>query len=198
MVPIAPPGDGSNLSRWLPYVSVVNVDESLKRSIDAGATLVAPARDVAMGRVAAIVDPQGAVIGLARSSVGDPDDQTTSAAPGRVVWNEMLADDTAAAAAFYKRVADYDVQSVERRGGEYTFLASNGVRRAGINPLPADNVTPLWLTCFGVNDPAAAATLAETLGGKVILPASPDLRDGTIAVVTDPSGAVLVLQKWST
>jgi hypothetical protein len=33
------------------------------------------------------------------------------------------------------------------------------------------------------------------LGGKVLLAPSPQLRDGTMAVVTDPSGALLVLQK---
>jgi predicted enzyme related to lactoylglutathione lyase len=53
----------------------------------------------------------------------------------------------------------------------------------------------VWLTYFGVDDPAAAAARAQALGGKVLLPASPQLREGSMAVVTDPSGAVLVLQK---
>jgi hypothetical protein len=29
----------------------------------------------------------------------------------------------------------------------------------------------------------------------VLLPPSPELREGTMAVITDPSGAILVLQK---
>jgi len=46
-------------------------------------------------------------------------------------------------------------------------------------------------------DPATAAVLAESLGGKIILSASQELRDGTMAIATDPSGAVLVLQNWT-
>ena len=59
---------------------------------------------VRLGRVAAIVDSQGAPIGLARSDIGDPDDATTAGGPGRVVWSELLAADDAAAASFYSDV----------------------------------------------------------------------------------------------
>ena len=90
-----------------------------------------------------------------------------------------------------------DVNTIDRRGGQYTLLASNGKNRAGILKKPSDKITPVWLTYFGVDDPAAAAVLAESLGGKIILPASQELRDGTMAIVTDPSGAVLVLQNWT-
>ena len=77
------------------------------------------------------------------------------------------------------------------------MLASDGKNRAGIMKKPSHKVDPLWLTYFGVDDPAAAAVRAESLGGKIILPASLELRDGTMAIVTDPSGAVLVLQNWT-
>jgi len=168
------------------------------RSSSAGGRVVAAARNVSFGRVAAIVDSQGAVVGLARSSIGDPDDKTTAAAPGRPVWTELLADDPEVAATFYRTLAGYDVQTVQRRGGEYILLASDGVNRAGILENPADgDYMPVWLTAFGVTDPQAAAAKAESLGGKIILPASPDLRDGTTAIITDPSGAVLVLQSWN-
>jgi predicted enzyme related to lactoylglutathione lyase len=192
---IAPRTDGSKVDRWLPYVSVEDVDAAVERSLLAGATVAAEARDVSLGRVAAIIDPEGAVIGLAHSEIGDPDDKTTRAMPGRVVWSELLSRDPEAASSFYGQIAGYDVDVVNRRGGQYTFLLKNGVQRAGIMPRPGDDVTPVWLTYFGVSDPGAAAAKAEQLGGTVLLPPSADLRDGTMAVVTDPSGAVLVLQK---
>jgi predicted enzyme related to lactoylglutathione lyase len=191
------PNDGEKYSRWLPYVSVDDVDAAITRSTAAGAAVVAAARNVGFGRVAAITDPEGAVIGLARSKIGDPDDQTTAAAPGRAVWTELLADDPAAAAKFYGVLANYDLRVVERRGGQYLFLGSGGKDRAGIFQNPAKGeYQPVWMTAFGVADPAAAAAKAEALGGTIILPVSPELRDGTAAVVTDPSGAVLVLQTW--
>lgn len=193
-----PREDGRSISRWLPYVSVGDVDEAVRRGVGAGARVAAPARDVALGRVAALIDPQGAVIGIAASEIGDPDDTTTRAAPGRVVWHEMLATDVIDAAGFYRLVAGYDIETIDRRGGTYTLLLQDGVRRAGIMERPNDDVQPLWLTHFGVPDPAAAAKRAESLGGSVIVYPSQELRDGTIAVVTDPSGAVLVLSEIST
>jgi hypothetical protein len=49
-----------------------------------------------------------------------------------------------------------------------------------------------------VADPAAAAARAESLGGRILLAPSPEVREGTIAIVADPSGAILALQKWPT
>ncbi len=197
LVPVEVPADGTRLSRWLPYLSVNDVDAAIAGGVAGSARVAVAARNVSLGRVAAIVDPEGAVFGIARSNLGDPDDRTTAAAPGRVVWTELLSNDTAAAAAFYQTMVGYDARSIERRGGSYTLLGHSGVDRAGILQNPAEDWKPVWLTYFGVSDPAAAAALAESLGGKVLVPVSPDLRDGSMAVVSDPSGAVLVLQKFS-
>jgi predicted enzyme related to lactoylglutathione lyase len=188
------PPDGSEFSRWLPYVSVADVDASADRARSAGGRVAVAPVDVPLGRVAAIVDPAGAALGLARSSIGDPDDATTAPVPGRVVWTELLADDDAGAAAFYRAVVGYDVEPKERRGGLYTMLRAGGIDRAGILRNPTD-WKPQWLTHFGVEDPAAAAERAAALGGRVLLEPTPEVREGTLALVTDPTGAVLALQK---
>jgi len=188
------PPDGTEFSRWLPYVSVADVDASAKRARSAGGEVVVGPLDVGLGRVAAIVDPEGSALGLARSSIGDPDDATTLAAPGRVVWTELLANDDSGAAAFYEAVVGFTARNVERRGGLYTLLSVGGIDRAGILRNPTD-WQPQWLTSFGVEDPAAAAERAAALGGTVLLEPTPEVREGTMALVTDPSGAVLALQK---
>lgn len=195
VVHVEPRPDGKKLSRWLPYVSVADVDGAVTRATAAGGTVAVGARNLSLGRVAAILDPEGAVIGLARSRIGDPDDSTTAAGAGRIVWTELLANDPHTAAGFYRSVVGYDARTIERRGGEYRLLASRGTDRAGIFKKPSDAMKSVWLTYFGVGDPAASAARAQALGGKVLLPASPQLREGSMAVVTDPSGAVLVLQK---
>lgn len=197
MLAIDRPVDGSRYSRWLPFISVSDVDDAVARGVAAGASVAVSARNVNLGRVAALIDPQGAVIGLARSSVGDPDDRTTAPAPGRPVWNELLADDPDAAASFYKSMAGFDSRAIDRRGGKYTLLGHDGIDRAGLWQKPVEDEPPVWLTFFGVTDPAASADRAVSLGGSIILPPSAEFRDGTIAVVTDPSGAILVLQNWA-
>lgn len=181
-------------SRWLPYVSVDDVDGALAKASGAGARIAVPGQNVNFGRVAAIIDPEGAVIGLARSHIGDPDDATTPRAPGRVVWTELLATDPSAAAIFYANVVGYETNTIARRGGQYTMLAHGGRNRSGILKNPTD-AAPVWLTYFGVDDAVAAEGRVTALGGAVVVRASAQLREGTMAVVTDPTGALLVLQK---
>jgi predicted enzyme related to lactoylglutathione lyase len=190
----ADPPDGTEVSRWLPYVSVTDVDGSANRARSAGGQVVVAPLDVRLGRVAAIIDAEGAALGLARSEIGDPDDATTVDAPGRVVWTELLADDDAVAATFYEKVVGYDAETIERRGGTYTLLRAGGFDRAGILQNPTD-WKPQWLTYFGVEDPAAATERAAALGGRVLLEPTPEFREGTMALVADPTGAVFALRK---
>lgn len=187
--------DGSDFSRWLPYLSVADVDAAVRATQSAGgAALVGPLDLGNVGRAAAVSDPQGAVLGLLRSRAGDPDDSLASA-PGRVVWNELLAADDLAAAGFYAALAGLEVSSTPRQGGRYTTLRAQGRERAGIMLRPDERLKPLWLTHFAVADVEAAAGRAAELGGKVLLAPSPQVRDSQLAVVTDPNGAILALQQ---
>jgi predicted enzyme related to lactoylglutathione lyase len=197
IVSVNSPSKNVELSRWLPYMSVSDVDASVAKATAGGAKVIAGARDVSLGRVAVIEDREGGVLGLARSRIGDPDDTTTAPGPGRVVWTELLANDPASASQFYQAVTGISAHTIERHGGPYTLLAERGTDRAGILKNPADDAAPVWLTYFGVEDPVSAAARVQALGGKVILPPSPQLRDGTMAVVADPTGALFALQKVS-
>lgn len=187
--------DGQSITRWIPYFSVPDVDSSVARSSALGGTVEITPRDLPLGRVAVVTDAEKAVIGLARSRVGDPDDATTRAAPGRVVWHELPSNDPAQAANYMREVTGLAVKEVSRRGGTYTILMGGSVERAGILKNPNPDWKPQWVTHFGVLDPAAAAQRAAELGGKVLIAPSPQLREGTMAVITDPVGAILVLHK---
>jgi len=188
--------DGADVSRWLGYLSVADVALTVSENVAAGgATIVKPLEVGDFVRVAAITDPQGAVLGLAQSHIGDPDD-SIAAARGRVVWNELLAADTAAAARFYQALVGYEVNVLERYDGKYTMLSADGVRRAGLLGNPLEGGEPLWLTYFGVSDVKATTSRVVGLGGRVLMPPSADIRDGKLALVIDPSGALLALQQW--
>lgn len=187
---------GIEYSRWLGYLSVPDVDSAVKTTEAAGGLAVAGPLDVpSIGRAAAIQDPQGAVVGLLHSKIGDPDDSVTPVA-GHIVWNELLAADDIAASGFYQSITGARSRTIQRRGGEYIMLRAQGRDRAGIMRRPLDDVEPLWLTHFAVTDPAAAALRVADLGGTVLIPPSADLRDGTMAVVADPSGSILALRQW--
>jgi predicted enzyme related to lactoylglutathione lyase len=61
---------------------------------------------------------------------------------------------------------------------------------------PFDDTDPIWLSYFAVQDPVSIANKAQALGGKILIAPSADLREGTIALIQDPDGVILALQKW--
>lgn len=196
MVELADPEGDNDYSRWLGYLSVEDVDVSAEKAHAAGGKIIVKPTDLGdIARVAVVQDPQDAVVGLIRSHVGDPKDGQQKLT-GRIVWNELLAADSEKASAFYHALAAFEVNTISRRGGEYTMLRSAGMDRAGILQRPAPEIAPLWLTYFAVSDPVEAAKRAEQLGGKILLAPAAEFREGTVALVVDPTGAVLALQKW--
>ena len=189
------PEDGSIISRWLGYLSVPDVVHAVGQNATAGGSAVVERLDINdYVRVAANIDPQGAVLGLAQSSIGDPDDSQAGRS-GRVVWNELLSSDPAAAAGFYRMLAGYQIDVLQRNGGEYTLLLADGIKRAGILENPLDGAEPMWLTHFGVQDVNAATARVDGLGGRVLLAPTADIREGKLALVVGPSGALFALQQ---
>jgi predicted enzyme related to lactoylglutathione lyase len=161
-----------------------------------GKVLVAPRAVKVGGRAAVVADPQGAALGLARLTAGDPADPAEPVV-GRFFFAEYLAKDGPQALDFYKKLLGYDAAETDTGDGMHYFVLKHDRPRAGLFQLP-DSVTgvrPNWLPYVRVADPAASADKAKSLGGKVILQPSPERRKGTLAIVTDPGGAALALQK---
>jgi predicted enzyme related to lactoylglutathione lyase len=190
------PEDGSNYSRWLGYMTVDDIEIAQTTARSAGGTVYESSREIGeVGKVAAIADSQSAVLGLIEARF-DASGISLNNTPGAIVWDELLASDSQQAAAFYSRLAAFSVNTIERRGGEYIFLENQGEAKAGILKNPFDNTDPIWLSYFAVQDPVAIANKAQALGGKILIAPSVDLREGTIALIQDPDGVILALQKW--
>ena len=182
-------------SQWLSYLSVPDVDRAAERTrVAGGSVLLAPVDLPRIGRVAVVTDPQGAPLGLLRASFGDPAD-TPDPVLHRFLWTEELASDPVAAAKFYAELVGYEVLNQDQGDKPFRVLKL-GRERAGIMRMPFAGRQPTWLVSVMVADPAASAQRAAQLGGRVLLAPRPDLRKGSIALVADPSGAVLALQKW--
>jgi len=196
MVTVADPA-GEDYSRWLPYLSVIDVDHGVVQTTAAGGrTAVAP-RDISnIARAAAVVDPQGAVIGLVRSGGGDPAD-SQQLALGDIVWNEMLAADAQEARRYYQQLVSFQTATMEEGDKVHILLKTGSRNRGSIMTRPNESITPLWITHFAVADVSASAKRAAELGGNIVLAANADIREGRFALVTDPTGAVLALHQWA-
>ena len=109
---------------------------------------------------------------------------------------EYVAADTASAMTFYGGVIGYQHEQAEDQGNVAYHVLSPGKPRAGVFKNPFENVRANWLPYVLVNDPADLASRAQSLGGTVVVAPRPDLRKGTLAIIADPLGAVIALQKY--
>jgi uncharacterized protein len=185
-----------NESQWLGYVSVPDVDKAVAEVTEAGGRALVPPRDVeSIARAAVVADPQGAALGFARLYAGDPADEA-SPREGRFFWMEYFAREPDRALSFYSSLLGYTSEARERLAGLTYHVLRNERPRAGVLPLPQPGMSPAWLPYVMVADPAALAARAESLGGTVLFAPRADVRKGTLAIVSDPSGAPLALQKW--
>ncbi len=189
---------GKTPAHWLSYMSVADVDASVAKAKDSGAAVLAGPTDVGtVGRAAVLKDPQGAPFGLLRLTAGDPADL---AAPvvGTIFWNEYLTHDLQAAFTFYNGLVPFELTASKSEGDTGYAVLKHGKARAGVFDLPESrkDVRPNWLPYVLVTDPAALAVRVTGLGGRVLLQPSPEHRNGSLAIVADPDGAVIALQKY--
>jgi predicted enzyme related to lactoylglutathione lyase len=183
-------------SQWLSYVVVADVDKAVDAFRQSGGQVFrGPLNARGDLRVAAVADAQGAAIGLAsRGPIGEMPQGVPDV--NRWLWMDYVARDAGPAVEFYTRVFGFTSAVTETRQNVSYYRLSNDRPRAGLFATPWPRETSVWLPYVRVADPAASASRAKELGGTIVQAASPRLRNGSMAIVLDPSGAPLALQKY--
>ncbi len=84
---------------------------------------------------------------------------------------------------------------LKREGQAYDVLMSKGVPRAGMVTIPDEyeNVEPGWAPYVAVADLAAALKEVTRLGGTLVFSTAEHPAEGAVALIKDPTGAVLFL-----
>ncbi|MBE7437067.1 MAG: VOC family protein [Spirochaetales bacterium] len=114
---------------------------------------------------------------------------------GQVCHTELNTTDLSGAENFYKKLFGWKITAMDVPGfGKYLMIGTGKDSFGGIGPQPDPDAPPGWLTYFYVKSVDAAAKQAESMGGKIMMPAT-DIGPGMgrIAVVSDPQGAVFGL-----
>lgn len=113
---------------------------------------------------------------------------------GSFYWNELLTSDAPAAVAFFERVAGWKAEPMEMPEGTYHVMMLNGRPAGGIMgatpDMPAESIGH-WMSYLAVDDVDASCGTISSAGG-VVCRAPWDVPGvGRIAIVADPTGAVL-------
>jgi predicted enzyme related to lactoylglutathione lyase len=176
---------------WNGFVSVSDVDATLRDAVAAGARSVLPAADRDDGRAATLSDPTGALLSLWRGIAGDRPD-AGDIAVGDWCWNELMTSDAKRALAFYTQVFGYSEELHHFPGGGYHILkGSDGKARAGVMPSAHPQVPSTWLPYVRVEDADAIAARIAPLGGKLMMAPFDVPGVGRIGALFDPLGAAL-------
>jgi len=183
-------------SHWNSYVTVTNVDETVKKAQSLGAKVFAPPFDVMdAGRMAVLQDPTGAVFQVwqAGKSIG----AKILNEPGALCWTELTTTDTAAAEKFYTQLFGWvPKHSAPSSVMEYTEFSVGGTPSIGMMAKPKDmpaHIPSYWMPYFQVAELDASVAKAKELGARVMVPPQEIPNTGRFAIVSDPQGAVFAL-----
>ncbi len=194
-VEIDPLKNNINESIWLGYVSVPDVDKAAGLVKVHNGTIYTKPKDLPnRGRIAVVIDGQGAILGLVNSPSGDPSDLADR--QNNFIGSELWTSDLDKAINFYSALAGYKLVMVEVGAGiKYHLLTRDSVPRAGVVKISRDDVKPNWIPYIAVEDVLQTIAKTEKWGGKLLIKSSEEMRDNPLAIIADPSGAVFGIQQ---
>jgi predicted enzyme related to lactoylglutathione lyase len=201
-----PDAAGSPVAVWSTYIRVDSVDAAVERAQAAGASLlIGPLDALPAGRLAVLVDPVGAVIGVWEARAREGAQLLNE--PRTWAMSSLHTTDGERAKAFYGSVFGWQPEPLGSPEAPLTLWRLPGYVGEAAQPIPSDVVAvmapagdaaaavpPHWNVNVRVDDADATVEQAAGLGGNVIMPPldTPGLRS---AVIADPQGAVFSISQ---
>jgi hypothetical protein len=184
-------GGGHEHDVWNTYLSTADLDASVTAATQAGGQLLVPTAQVgALGSMAVLQDPTGAVYGLWQPGEHTGFQKYNEA--GSVTWDEVLTSDYQACSQFYASTCGWElVTASDTDDFRYTLGQLDGETVAGIMDAKAmlpPGVPSHWAVYFSVANVDETCRRLTELGGSVDRPAE-DTSFGRMAEASDPTGA---------
>jgi predicted enzyme related to lactoylglutathione lyase len=181
---------------WLTYLSTPDVDDTVARAQNLGATVHVQPRDIPeVGRFAVLGDPQGAMFAVytPENSTGS-DDETPG--PRDFSWHELSTSDPEAAWKFYSELFGWEeISSMDmgEAGGLYRMYGHDGVMYGGMYKSTQPGEQPAWLHYVGVDNADEAVERVKQAGGQVVNGPMDVPGGDRIAQCVDPQGAMFAV-----
>jgi predicted enzyme related to lactoylglutathione lyase len=192
MLQIDPKEGREPSSMWLVAFSEADIEGALKRLKAGGGTLLRGPTDWGdRGEGVLISDSSGAHSLLMHAKGGDPEDRNPEM--GEWLWNELWTLQMNQDALFYNALIPY---SDSEKDAHYVVLLNEGKWRVGIRQIKEKAFAGRWIPVIRVADPLALQEKVERLGGKSWVPSPKQQKNGNTLLISDPDGALVILQKW--
>src|SRR5688572_29083868 len=178
---------------WLPSVGVENVDDTVAKATQLGATTIAPPMDIpGAGRYAIFQDPHGATIAIFAGEGAMSGAPAEPPAYGDFSWHELTTADHVAAFEFYnklfgwEKITEFDMGAM----GMYLIYGQRGVQYGGMMTRTPEMPPPNWLCYIKVRDAKESAETIKRMGGTIMMEPMEVPGGDWIVVASDPQGAV--------
>jgi predicted enzyme related to lactoylglutathione lyase len=182
--------EGAPPPHWLSHIHVENLDETVEKAKGAGGKLAAgPFEMGEVGRMAIVVDPQGAYVSVYQPERDNPGGE------GVFVWDELGTTDADGAQRFYEDVFGWTTTDMGPDYGGYRIFNRGDTGIAGFMAFQDASRTAQWQPYVAADDPDATVARATELGGSVLLEPMDIPKVGRIAVLRDPQGATFGIIK---
>jgi uncharacterized protein len=118
----------------------------------------------------------------------------TSYSAGTPCWVDLASPDVAASLAFYGPLFGWEGEDQGEEAGHYTMLKLRGKAVGAVTPpMGGEGQPPAWTTYVSVDDADATVKAAKAAGGTVFVEPMDVMTVGRMAVMADPSGAVIAI-----
>jgi len=181
---------------WIAYIGTPDVDATLERAKGLGAkTLWGPMDIPEVGRMAGIMDPQGAVFAVYTPVSESGEGAEAPSSPGRFSWHELATDDWEAAWAFYSDLFGWEKTDAldMGEGNMYQMYGRGGPPLGGMFDRPPEMPVSAWMLYALVPDVAAAVEATKNAGGQVLNGPMEVPGGDLIAQCMDPQGAAFAV-----
>lgn len=95
---------------------------------------------------------------------------------------------------FYKALAKYEATIAAEN---YMVLIKEGRWQAGVRHVFRENFQSRWVPVVRVANPATIVQQVTRLGGRVWVRPDDPASNGDTALISDPTGAFLMVQRWT-
>lgn len=179
------------------YIQVTGIEEHVARARELGADVHVEQMEIpSVGKFAVLDDPTGAPFYLYEIA---PEYRATSTGydrgAGHIIWNELITNDLATAAAFYREIAGWELIPMSPDPLSYTVAKVDGAPVAGLFQPAEPPANSAWIMSVATDDIDATIARALQLGGEVIHAATTVPGVGRTAWIADPAGGVIGLMQ---